>query len=135
MLTEKEIDRVNKIISTRVFNYKGGIISTVNIKSDIDFKIKLKNYKEMISVGTPTQYMVVDIDIIGLNDNLSKLLIGQTYYKDPNSWRADFENHFYYLFYKISEYISSVLSVFEGKNVPVKIGELKMSVSEEDVIY
>jgi len=135
MLTEKEIDRVNKIISTRVFNYKGGVISTVNIKSDIDFKIKLKNYKEMISVGTPTQYMVVDIDIIGLNDHLSKLLIGQTYYRDPNSWRVDFEKHFYYLSYKISEYISSVLSVFEGKNVPVKIGELKMSVSEEDVIY
>ena len=57
MLTEKQLNRINKLLSTRTFKFKGQIINDLpeSMTSDIDYKFK--------------------IDGVKINDELNKILL------------------------------------------------------------
>jgi len=95
MLTNQQIEKINKTISNKVFNYVGPLINGVDTKVNIDFKIKFLGYKEMISVGEYYNYLKVGITIVGLNDPLSKLIISDDNYLGDNQYQF-FKNNLYY---------------------------------------
>ena len=53
MLTEKQLNRINKLLSTRTFKFKGQLINDLpeSMISDIDYKFKIDGYKKMTSVN------------------------------------------------------------------------------------
>mgnify|MGYP000379973815 CR=1 FL=1 len=59
MLSDASIEKINKVLKDRTFNYTGNILH--DIDCDVDFKIELLGYRNMISVGTEYPYMRVKI--------------------------------------------------------------------------
>jgi hypothetical protein len=128
MLSQKHIDRINKLISDKTFNYNGGLLYDVEKNGDVDFKFQIKGYKKMISVGEWTDYIVVDILITGLNNDISKLIFGFVQTKlDEYNWKEHFKKNLYYFENSIKNYISNVLSYVEGSRPAITIGEIKFS--------
>ena len=77
MEKEKLIKIINKYFKGKTLNYKGPIIHGVEIEGDIDFNVEVLGTKKMISVGEYYDYFILKITIVGLNNDLSKLLFGQ----------------------------------------------------------
>ena len=51
MLTDQEINRLNKFLENKTFNYQGLMIFNTKTMVDLDYKFEILGYKQMISVG------------------------------------------------------------------------------------
>jgi hypothetical protein len=68
MLTEKQLNRVNKLLENRVFTYNDELLHNVpGVTANFDYKIKLLGYKPMISVGEKKDFLMVSVDFIKFN--------------------------------------------------------------------
>ena len=135
MLSQQDIDRINRFLSDKTFKYNGGLLYDVERNGDIDFKFKIKGYKKMISVGNWEDYIVVDVLIIGLNNDISKFIFG--YVKtnwDNYDWKEHFRKNMYYLNNSIANYVSNVLSYFEGEAPRVIIGDIEIDDSKIELL-
>lgn len=113
MLTEKQIHRINKLLSDRTFNYKGEIISGVPQQADIDYKFKITGYKKMMSVGEYYDYVLLDVVIIGLNDYLSKLIFNPAPTEEGQIIAKSFENQLYKFYSNLNLEMTRFLRIFE----------------------
>lgn len=64
MISEKHIERVNKVIKDMVFDYHGPILSETMI-IDLQYQFVITGQKKMISVGEYYDYLIVSVEIIG----------------------------------------------------------------------
>ena len=113
MLSEKSIDRINDVLKDQTFNYTGEILSTIDC--DIDFKIELLGYRNMIRVGTEYPYMRVKIIFTKFNDDVSKLIFRRLEEVGPNH-KFNFMKTALSMKYGLENYLSSVLQFFDPEN-------------------
>lgn len=114
MLTEKQINRINKLLSTRTFKYTGEIISGYPTPADIDYKFKITGYKEMISVGDYYDYALLDVVITGLNDKFSQLLFTPEPTEQGQMIAKSFENRLYKFYSDLNLEMTYFLRIFDG---------------------
>lgn len=139
MLTEKEINRINKLLSTRTFNYKGQIVDGLpdSMNSDIDYKFRITGYRKMMSVGEYYDYALLDVVITGLNDRFSQLLFTPEPTEQGQMIAKSFENRLYKFYSDLNLEMTNFLRIFDGDirttidsltfDVPKPITESRMS--------
>lgn len=130
MLTNQQIEKINKTISNRVFNYNGILINGVDTNANIDFKIEFLGYKKMINVGEYYNYLKVGVTIIGLNDGLSKLILSDNNYLGNNQYQF-FKNSLYHFYSSLESYISSVIKLFDNEDSLITIWDIKLDLKKE----
>ena len=74
MISERQINLINKIVSKKTFKYVGEIIHGVDQPADIDYKFQITGHKKMMSVGEYYDYLLLKIVITGVHDTVSKLI-------------------------------------------------------------
>ena len=124
MLSERAIERINNLLKDQTFNYNGNLLH--DIDCDIDFKIKLLGYRNMISVGTEYPYMRVKIIFTKFKDNISKLIFGRM--KEVGGNHAfNFMKSSLSMKYGLQNYLSSVLQFFDPENyINITIDEIEI---------
>ena len=139
MLTEKQLDRINKLLSDRTFKYKGQIIPDLpeSMRSDIDYKFKIDGYKKMTSVGEEYNYALLNVVITGLNDKFSQLLFTPEDNEQGKMIARSFENRLYKFYSDLNLEMTDFLRIFDGDirttidsltfDIPKPITESKMS--------
>lgn len=123
MLTENQIHKINKMLENKVFKFKGGITSDESFMIDIDYKIKLLGYKKMIRIGEWTDYLMVGVDIVKLNDKISPYFI-----KPGFDFQSGMLVHFRW---NLMSEIKNFLSIFDADDFYVNIGDTKVSYDAE----
>ena len=63
MISEKHIEKINKVIKDMVFDYDGNIF-TPDMSIDFQYQFKIIGQKKMISVGEYYDYLNVAVEII-----------------------------------------------------------------------
>ena len=139
MLTEKQLNRINRLLSTRTFKFKGQIINDLpeSMTSDIDYKFKIDGYKKMISVGEEYNYALLNVVITGLNDRFSQLLFTPEDNEQGKMIAKSFENRLYKFYSDLNLSMTNFLRIFDGDirttidsltfDIPKPITESKMS--------
>ena len=124
MLSESSIEKINKVLKDRTFNYTGNLLH--DIDCDVDFKIELLGYRNMISVGTEYPYMRVKIIFTKFKDNISKLIFGRM--KEVGGNHAfNFMKSSLSMKYGLQNYLSSVLQFFDPENyINITIDEIEI---------
>ena len=113
MLSDASIEKINKVLKDRTFNYTGNILH--DIDCDVDFKIELLGYRNMISVGIEYPYMRVKIIFTKFKDDISKLIFGRM--KEVGGNHAfNFMKTSLSMRYGLQNYLSSVLQFFDPEN-------------------
>jgi hypothetical protein len=126
MLTEKELDRINKLLSTRTFKFKGQIIPDLpkSLHSEIDYEFKITGYKKMTSVGEEYDYALLKVTITGLHDNLSKLLFSPEQTEQGQMIAKSFENQLYPFYSNLNLDMTRFLRIFDS-NIRTTIDDLQ----------
>jgi hypothetical protein len=139
MLTEKQLDRINKLLSTRTFKFRGYLIPDLpeSMKSDIDYKFKVDGYRKMTSVGEEYDYAKLNVVITGLNDRFSQLLFTPEDNEQGKTIARSFENRLYKFYSDLNLEMTDFLRIFDGDirttidsltfDVPKPINESRMS--------
>ena len=113
MLSESSIEKINKVLKDRTFNYTGKLLH--DIDCDIDFKIEFLGYRNMIRVGTEYPHMRVKIIFTKFKDDISKLIFGSM--KEVGGNHAfNFMKTSLSMKYGLENYLSSVLQFFDPEN-------------------
>ena len=131
MLTEKQLDRINKLLSDRTFKYKGRIINDLpeSMISDIDYKFKIDGYKKMTSVGEEYDYALLNVVITGLNDKFSQLLFTPEDNEQGKMIAKSFENRLYKFYSDLNLEMTRFLRIFDD-NIRTTIDSLTFDVQK-----
>ena len=115
MLNEKQLEKINEILSTRTFKFKGQIIPDApeSLHSDIDYKFKIDGYKKLTSVGEEYDYALLNVVIIGLNDKLSRLLFNPEDNEQGKMIAKSFENRLYKFYSSLNSDMTRFLRIFD----------------------
>jgi hypothetical protein len=114
MLNEKQINRINRFLKDKTFNYTGNFLQGVKI--DVDYKIELLGYREMIHVGTKYPYIRVKVIITDFKDVLSKTIFKVWSTRDPIKLTKHFNENLYVFRMGLTQEISDVLQFFDSEN-------------------
>ena len=122
MISEKHIERINKVIKDMVFDYDGKIFTPdLNIKFQYQFIIT--GQRRMISVGEYYDHLDVLVEIVDGNERTTKFFV---VFKTLN----DNLNKDYMLNNYLGNSISDELSYFFGEDY-VRVRLVKIQFSEE----
>ena len=72
LISQKKIDKINKIVKDMVFTYKGQISDWS--KGEFDYQFQIIGQKPMISVGEWYNFLVVNVLIVDGNEYTSAIL-------------------------------------------------------------
>ena len=135
MLTEKQLNRINRLLSTRTFKYKGRIINNLpeSMISDIDYKFKIDGYKKMTSVGEEYDYALLNVVITGLNDKFSQLLFTPEDNEQGKMIAKSFENRLYKFYSDLNLAMTNFLRIFDS-DVRTTIDSLTFDIKEPENI-
>jgi len=137
VMTNGDIIKIlNRYFTDKVLNYNGPIIYNVPNNADIDIKIKILGEKKLITVGEWTDYLSVQIKIIRVNNDISKLFFGLNS-KVPKEISSTFlVNNLWYFKQNLKDFIYNTTRYFEDKPIfidsiivdePKTISEQKMT--------
>jgi len=128
---EKEnlIRIINKYFKGKTLNYKGPIIYGVEMEGDIDFNVEVLGTKKMISVGEYYDFFILKITIVGLNNDLSKLLFGGIPHLVDLSKIIN-ENNFWYFKTQLISYLSDTFYSFDNKS-RLTIDDIKIDLQDK----
>jgi hypothetical protein len=131
MLTEKQLGRINKLLSDRTFKFKGLIIPDLpeSMRSDIDYKFKIDGYRKMTSVGEEYDYALLNVVIIGLNDQLSQLIFSPEDNEQGKIIARSFENRLYKFYSNLNLEMTRFLRIFD-ENIRTTIDSLTFDVQK-----
>ena len=131
MLTEKQLGRINKLLSDRTFKFKGLIIPDLpeSMRSDIDYKFKIDGYRKMTSVGEEYDYALLNVVIIGLNDQLSQLIFSPENNEQGKIIARSFENRLYKFYSNLNLDMTRFLRIFD-ENIRTTIDSLTFNVQK-----
>jgi hypothetical protein len=129
MLNEKQLERINKLLSTRTFKFKGQIINDLpeSMSSDIDYKFKVDGYRKMTSVGEEYDYALLNVVITGLNDRFSKLLFTPEDNEQGKMIAKSFENRLYKFYSNLNLDMTRFLRIFD-ENIRTTIDSLTFDI-------
>jgi hypothetical protein len=135
MLTEKQLNRINKLLSTRTFKFKGQIINDLpeSMTSDIDYKFKIDGYRKMTSVGEEYNYALLNVVITGLNDRFSQLLFTPEDNEQGKMIAKSFENRLYKFYSNLNLVMTNFLRIFDS-DVRTTIDSLTFDIKEPENI-
>lgn len=122
MISEKHIERINKVIKDMVFDYDGKIF-TPNLNIEFQYQFIITGQRRMISVGEYYDHLDVFIEIIDGNERTTKFFV---VFKTLN----DNLNKDYMLNNYLGNSISDELSYFFGEDY-VRVRLIKIQFSEE----
>ena len=122
MISEKHIERINKVIKDMVFDYDGKIF-TPDLNIDFQYQFIITGQRRMISVGEYYDHLDVLVEIIDGNERTTKFFV---VFKTLN----DNLNKDYMLNNKLGNLISDELSYFFGEDY-VRVKLVKTQFSEE----
>jgi hypothetical protein len=74
MISEKHIERINKVIKDMVFDYNGKIF-TPDLNIEFQYQFIITGQRQMISVGDYYDYLNVIVKIIGGNERTTKFFV------------------------------------------------------------
>ena len=131
MLTEKQLNRINRLLSTRTFKFKGQIIPDLpeSMNSDIDYKFKIDGYKKMTSVGEEYNYALLNVVITGLNDRFSQLLFTPEDNEQGKMIAKSFENRLYKFYSDLNLEMTRFLRIFDD-NIRTTIDSLTFDIQK-----
>lgn len=122
MISEKHIERINKVIKDMVFDYNGKIF-TPDLNIEFQYQFIITGQRRMISVGEYYDHLDVLVEIIDGNERTTKVFV---VFKTLN----DNLNKDYMLNNKLGNSISDELSYFFGEDY-VRVRLVKTQFSEE----
>ena len=122
MISEKHIERINKVIKDMVFDYDGKIF-TPDLNIEFQYQFIITGQRRMISVGEYYDHLDVFIEIIDGNERTTKFFV---VFKTLN----DNLNKDYMLNNYLGNSISDELSYFFGEDY-VRVRLVKTQFSEE----
>jgi hypothetical protein len=131
MLTEKQLNRINKLLSTRTFKFKGQIIPDLpeSMRADIDYKFKIDGYRKMTSVGEEYDYALLNVVITGLNDRFSQLLFTPEDNEQGKIIARSFENRLYKFYSDLNLEMTNFLRIFD-EDIRTTIDSLTFDISK-----
>ena len=122
MISEKHIERINKVITDMVFDYDGKIF-TPDLNIEFQYQFIITGQRRMISVGEYYDHLDVFIEIIDGNERTTKFFVVFKTLKDNL-------NKDYMLNNYLGNSISDELSYFFGEDY-VRVRLVKIQFSEE----
>jgi len=122
MISEKHIERINKVIKDMVFDYDGKIF-TPDLNIEFQYQFIITGQRRMISVGEYYDHLDVLVEIIDGNERTTKFFV---VFKTLN----DNLNKDYMLNNYLGNSISDELSYFFGED-HVRVRLVKIQFSEE----
>ena len=122
MISEKHIERINKVIKDMVFDYNGKIF-TPDISIEFQYQFIITGQRRMISVGEYYDHLDVLIEIIDGNERSTKFFV--VFQTLNNNLNKD-----YILTNYLGNSISDELSYFFGEDY-VRVRLVKIQFSEE----
>lgn len=133
MEKENLVRIINKYFKNKTLNYKGPIIHGVEMEGDIDFNVEVLGTRKMISVGEYYDFFILKITIVGLNNDLSKLVFGGIPHLVDLSKIIN-ENNFWYFKTQLISYLSSIIRFFDSDYVRLTIDEFNVDVKSKEPI-
>ena len=122
MISEKHIERINKVIKDMVFDYDGKIF-TPDLNIEFQYQFIITCQRRMISVGEYYDHLDVLVEIVDGNERTTKFFV---VFKTLN----DNLNKDYMLNNYLGNSISDELSYFFGEDY-VRVKLVKIQFSEE----
>ena len=122
MISEKHIERINKVIKDMVFDYNGKIF-TPDLNIEFQYQFIITGQRRMISVGEYYDHLDVLVEIVDGNERTTKFFV---VFKTLN----DNLNKDYMLNNYLGNSISDELSYFFGEDY-VRVRLVKTQFSEE----
>ena len=122
MISEKHIERINKVIKDMVFEFEGNIF-TPDLSVKFEYQYTITGQREMISVGEYYDYLDVSVKIIDADDHSIKLLAVFTLLNNDI-------NKDYILKARLNTAISEELSYFFNESY-VRVTVVGVEISEE----
>jgi len=120
MISEKHIERINKVIKDMVFEFEGEIF-TPDLKIKFEYQFAITGQRKMISVGEYYDFLDVLVEIVDADEKSLKLL---AVFKLLNN---DVNND-YILKTRLDNALSEELSYFFNESyVRVKIVRIQLS--------
>lgn len=129
MLTEKEIDRINRFLKNKTFTYKKGVFGyDLPGENDFDFKFQILGYKKMISVGEYYDYTRVSVTLLNFRDELSQMLFLKRFTTD--FLKKYFKENLYHFRHSLNSEITDILTMFDN-DVRVAIEDIDIESPED----
>jgi hypothetical protein len=122
MISEKHIERINKVIKDMVFEFEGEIF-TPDLKIKFEYQFAITGQRKMISVGEYYDFLDVLVEIVDADEKSLKLL---AVFKLLNN---DVNND-YILKTRLDNALSEELSYFFNESY-VRVMIVKIQLSEE----
>ena len=72
MISEKHIEKINKIIKDMVFDFHGEVVSP-GLKADFQYQFQINGQRKMISVGELYDYLTVSVEILDGDEKTTKI--------------------------------------------------------------
>jgi hypothetical protein len=133
MLTNQEINRLNKFLENKTFNYQGLMIFNTRTMVDLDYKFEIIGYKQMISVGQYYDYINISLTIFNFRDKLSQLIFSSNDTKEQEFWKSFFDNNLFLFKQQILGDIRNILINFDP-NIKIHIGKINIELPEKENI-
>ena len=122
MISEKHIERINKVIKDMVFEFEGNIF-TPDLRVKFEYQFTITGQRKMISVGEYYDYLDVLVKIIDADEHSTKLL---AVFKLLNN---DVNND-YILKTRLDNALSEELSYFFNESY-VRVQIVKVQIGDE----
>jgi hypothetical protein len=133
MLTNQEINRLNKFLENKTFNYQGLMIFNTRTMVDLDYKFEIIGYTKRISVGQYYDYINISLTIFNFRDKLSQLIFSSNDTKEQEFWKSFFDNNLFFFKQQILEDITNILINFDP-NIKIHIGKINIELPEKENI-
>jgi len=122
MISEKHIERINKVIKDMVFEFEGNIF-TPDLRVKFEYQFAITGQRKMISVGEYYDYLDVLVEIIDADEHSIKLLAVFSLLKNN-------VNNDYILKTRLDNALSEELSYFFNQSY-VRVNIVKVQIGDE----
>jgi hypothetical protein len=122
MISEKHIERINKVVKDMVFEFEGNIF-TPDLRVNFEYQFAITGQRKMISVGEYYDYLEVLVEIVDADERSLKFLAVYNILKNDIS--KD-----YILKTRLDNALSEELSYFFNESY-VRVMIVKIQLSEE----
>mgnify|MGYP000055650859 CR=1 FL=1 len=122
MISEKHIERINKVIKDMVFEFEGNIF-TPDLSVKFDYQFTITGQRQMISVGEYYDYLDVSVEIVDADERSLKFIA--VYSLLRNDINKD-----YILKTRLDNALSEELSYFFNESY-VRVQIVKVQIGDE----
>lgn len=136
MISETQINLINKIVSKKTFNYNGEIVANADVKTDIDYKFQVTGQRKMMSVGEYYDYLKLEVTITGFNDKFSRLIFGFDEQYKHMDFEKMYKSQLYPFYSNLNQQIQEYLKYFNTTSELIRttIDDLKFDLKTPENI-